>query len=136
MDPKPTDNLRSAEAMLESEEQRLTTEVTGLRDQLAALAQQLRSVRNSLAALRRSSTAKADPKTRLSRDLVFAAVQRALESGPKSYEQLKTAVLNAAREVGVLGTGVHLILQQVVNDPLLEHVDGSYRKKRSAPTAS
>ena len=136
MDPQPTENLRSAATMLESEEQRLATELNGLREQQIVVATQLRSVRNSLAALRRTSTPKVDPRTRLSRELVFAAVQTALDSGPKNYEQLKSAVLGAAREAGVLGTGVHRILQQVVNDPALEHVDGRYRKQRSAPTPS
>ena len=136
MDPSPTENVRSAATMLESEEQRLAAELNNLREQRAAVTEQLRSIRNGLAALRRSSKPKADPKTRLSRELVHAAVQRALESGPKSYAQLKTAVLAEAREAGVPGTGVHLILQQVVIDPQVEQVDGNYRRKRSAQSAS
>lgn len=136
MDSKPTDNLLGATTMLQSERKRLVSTLETLDEQRTLLRAQLRSVDKSLAALAPPSTPKPDARTRLSRDLVLDASLRAIEGGPKNYDQLKAAVLSAAREQGVVGTGVHLILQQVVNDPQLEHVDGLYRKKRIQPTAS
>ena len=136
MDFQHDEDLRSFDATLEQKEQRVMALCDSLRDQLRAASVQLRKIRMAREVLRRGSQPKAAHKTRLSREVVSAAVQRALESGPKSYEQLKTAVLAAAREAGVLGTGVHLILQQLVADPQIEQVDGNYRRKRSAQSAS
>ena len=136
MDSKPTDNMDGIVASLVAEDQALGAEEAVLRERLTAVTSRRRNLQRAILTLRGNATSKPDSKPRLTRDLVQSAALRAIEAGPKNYDQLKNAVLAEAREAGVVGTGVHLILQQVVNDPQFEQVDGLFRKKRSAPTAS
>lgn len=144
MEPHSSEAIRAATSNLEAEEARLRAELEDLQAKTSSVVAELKRLRSALNALagteraRPSPTLQGQAKPTVSTAQVRELAEHALATGPLSAEHLLKRVLEAVRERGLSGTGIHLKLNGVLNDRdrFTRMADGRFAAVEPAKDAS